>query len=81
MNTVSLQDLQRDPLALLSRVEAGERLLVVRGGRPVAEFRPVAAAGSPPSPRPFGLAAGAFRVPDDFDAPLPNDVLREFEGP
>ena len=81
MNTVSLQDLQRDPLALLNRVEAGERLLVVRGGRPVAEFRPVTAASPPPAPRPFGLAAGAFRVPDDFDAPLPDDVLREFEGP
>ncbi len=30
--------------------------------------------------RPFGLACGAFRVPDDFDAPLPEYILREFEG-
>lgn len=30
--------------------------------------------------RPFGLAAGDFRVPDDFDAPLPEDVLLAFEG-
>ena len=33
-----------------------------------------------PSPRPFGLCAGAFTVPDDFDAPLPEEILREFEG-
>jgi prevent-host-death family protein len=31
-------------------------------------------------PRPAGLAAGQFVVPDDFDAPLPDDVLKEFEG-
>ena len=30
--------------------------------------------------RPFGLCAGEFTVPDDFDDPLPEHVLREFEG-
>ena len=79
MSTVSLQDLQQDPAALLDRVEAGEHLVVVRGGRPVAELRPYPAAR--PGPRPFGLCAGEFVVPDDFDAPLPDDVLRGFEGP
>jgi prevent-host-death family protein len=78
MSTVSLQELQRDPAALLDRVEAGESLVVVRGGRPVAELRPVVAAR--PGPRPFGLCAGAFSVPDDFDSPLPDDILRGFEG-
>jgi hypothetical protein len=29
--------------------------------------------------RPFGLAEGQFIVPDDFDAPLPEDVLSSFE--
>ena len=32
------------------------------------------------SRRPHGLAAGQFVVPDDFDAPLPEEILREFEG-
>jgi antitoxin (DNA-binding transcriptional repressor) of toxin-antitoxin stability system len=77
MSTVSLQDVQRDPAAPLARVEAGETLLVVRGDRPVAEIRPVPA--PPPGPRPLGLAAGQFVVPDDFDAPLPEEILREFE--
>ena len=78
MSTVSLQELQRDPEALLDRVEAGEHLVVVRGGRPVAELRPVPATWS--GLRPFGLCAGAFTVPDDFDAPLPEEILRGFEG-
>jgi hypothetical protein len=31
-------------------------------------------------PRPIGLARGQFTVPDDFNAPLPEDVLQTFEG-
>ncbi len=30
--------------------------------------------------RPIGLAKGLFTVPDDFNAPLPEDVLQTFEG-
>ncbi len=78
MSTVSVQDLQRDPLSLVRRVEAGESITVTRDHIPVAELRPVAA--QPPARRPFGLAAGEFTVPTDFDAPLPADILREFEG-
>jgi prevent-host-death family protein len=78
MSTVSLQDLQRDPAGVLDRVEAGECLVIAREGRPVAELRPLPPAAR--GPRPFGLAAGEFVVPADFDAPLPDDVLRGFEG-
>lgn len=31
-------------------------------------------------PRRFGSMSGQFVVPDDFDAPLPEDVLAAFEG-
>jgi hypothetical protein len=34
----------------------------------------------PLDPRPIGLAKGQFSVPDDFNAPLPEDVLQTFEG-
>ncbi|HEY3902018.1 MAG TPA: hypothetical protein VGM54_25620 [Chthoniobacter sp.] len=30
--------------------------------------------------RPIGLAKGEFTVPDDFNEPLPDEVLRAFEG-
>jgi hypothetical protein len=50
---------------------------------PRAQFKvivsmPVEKAGD--SSRPFGLCRGEFRVPDDFDAPLPGYIIREFEG-
>ncbi|WP_165228342.1 type II toxin-antitoxin system Phd/YefM family antitoxin [Aquisphaera insulae] len=78
MEIISLQDLLRDPTGLLARVEAGEHLVVSREGRPVAELRPLAV--PPHGPRPFGLAAGSFTVPPDLDAPLPEDLIRDFEG-
>jgi antitoxin (DNA-binding transcriptional repressor) of toxin-antitoxin stability system len=79
MSTISVQDIQRDLLAFLRRVEAGESFLVVKGEHPLAEVRPVPAPAT--QPRPFGLCAGRFTVPDDFDRPLPDDILKEFEGP
>ena len=30
--------------------------------------------------RPFGLSANSFVVPEDFDAPLPEDILADFEN-
>lgn len=42
-----------------------------------AQLRPIS---SSKQLRPFGLCAGEFTVPDDFDAPLPEDILSAFEG-
>ncbi len=42
-----------------------------------AELRPIS---SSKQLRPFGLCAGEFTVPDDFDAPLPEEILSAFEG-
>jgi antitoxin (DNA-binding transcriptional repressor) of toxin-antitoxin stability system len=78
MNTITVQDIQDDFPALLRRVEAGESFLVISGELPLAEVRPVATPAS--EPRPYGLCAGEFQVPADFDAPLPEGILRGFEG-
>lgn len=79
MSTISVQDIERDPKGFLGRVEAGEAFVVVRGERLLAEVRPLVTAIA--QPRPFGLCAGQFYVPDDFDQPLSEDILKEFEGP
>ena len=78
MSTISVQEIQRDPLAFLHRVEAGEALLVLDGERAVAEVKPVPQQRR--ELRPSALAAGEFKVPRDFDEPLPEDVLDDFEG-
>jgi antitoxin (DNA-binding transcriptional repressor) of toxin-antitoxin stability system len=77
MLNVTVDEIQRDPLKYLCQVEAGETLVIVRSDKPIAELRPIA---SSKQLRPFGLCAGEFTVPDDFDAPLPEDLLNAFEG-
>lgn len=61
---------------LLRRVAAGEEVTITRDGEPVARLVPA----QRPAPRVLGQDAGTFTIPDDFDAELPEDVLREFEG-
>ena len=78
MTQVSVEEIQRDVSAFLQRVEAGETLLIVRNGQPIAEIKPVVAPHQ--ALRPFGLCAGEFTVPEDFDAPLPEDIINTFEG-
>jgi prevent-host-death family protein len=74
---VSLDEIKQDLSTYLQRAQAGEIFVVTTAGKPLAEIRPVATPG--PYFRPFGLAAGQFTVPDDFDAPLPEQIFREFE--
>lgn len=77
MLNVTVDEIQRDPLKYLRQVEAGETLVIVRADQAIAELRPIA---SSKQLRPFGLCAGEFTVPDDFDAPLPEDLLNAFES-
>jgi antitoxin (DNA-binding transcriptional repressor) of toxin-antitoxin stability system len=77
MLTITVDEIKRDMLKYLQQVEAGETLVIFRSGKPIAEIKPV---NMDKQPRPFGLCAGEFTVPDDFDAPLPEDILSAFEG-
>ncbi|BDI29062.1 hypothetical protein CCAX7_11130 [Capsulimonas corticalis] len=73
MTTVSIEEIQLDPATYLHRAQAGESFVVLEAGRQIAEITPVVSPTQ--SRRPFGLCAGEFVVPADFDAPLPDDVL------
>jgi antitoxin (DNA-binding transcriptional repressor) of toxin-antitoxin stability system len=56
-------------------VEAGEEVVIARGGKPIARLVPYHVARA----REFGVDRGRFRVPAEFDAPLPEDELELFE--
>ena len=60
---------------LIEDVAAGEEVVITRRGKAVASLSP------PPGPAPlrFGIDRGRFVVPEDFDAPLPDELLDEFE--
>ncbi|MGH9959217.1 MAG: type II toxin-antitoxin system Phd/YefM family antitoxin [Pyrinomonadaceae bacterium] len=78
MIEVSVEEIQRDLSAFLQRVQAGETVVIVRAGHPVAEVKPIVTPNT--RFRPYALCAGEFTVPDEFDAPLPEDILKAFEG-
>lgn len=74
---VTVDEIKKDPAGYLHRVIEGETLVVFENDRAVAEIRPIEEVHAP---RPFGLAAGRLNVPDDFDAPLPHEVIEPFEA-
>lgn len=61
----------------LDAVSRGERVMICKRNRPVAELRPVAAA---PAKRTLGAAAGAVTMTPAFFDPLPDDLLEAFGG-
>lgn len=83
MIQISVDEMKRDLPAFLRRVETGETLVLIKSGKPVAEIRPIVSTSinSLAMPlRPFGLCAGEFTLPDDFNTQLPENILAEFEG-
>ena len=60
---------------LLESVAQGEEVTIAKAGRPVARLVPV----NLPGTRPLGCDAGRGYIADDFDAPLPDDIVADFE--
>ena len=63
---------------LLQRVAAGEEVVIARAGVPVARL--VAVEPKKRKLRPLGMDEGRIWIADDFNAPLPDDLLKEFYG-
>ncbi len=60
---------------LLEQALAGEEVIIMRSGLPLVKLILVPTA---PRPRKAGSGKGDFVVPDDFDAPLPDEILDAF---
>lgn len=73
----TMEEVEKGPAEYFHRVLDGETIVVYQGKRAVAEIRPLA---ETERLRPVGLAEGEFVVPDDFDEPLPKDLLDAFDG-
>ncbi len=61
---------------LLKDVASGTDVIIVKAGKPMALISRIEA--SKPKIR-FGILKGKAKVSEDFDAPLPDDLLSEFE--
>jgi antitoxin (DNA-binding transcriptional repressor) of toxin-antitoxin stability system len=59
----------------LELVTAGEEIVITRRGAEVARLVPAGKGAG----RQLGIDRGRYTVPDDFDAPLPDEELAAFE--
>jgi prevent-host-death family protein len=77
MKAVNTHEAKTQFSRLLRRVAAGEEITIANRGVPVARLVPVPAEKAK---RFLGMFRGQFSVPEDFDAPLSDDLLDLFEG-
>lgn len=75
--TVTIHKAKTTLSQLVARAEAGEEIVIARGGTPVAKLVPI----EPRKPkRVFGSMKGKIALDDSFFEPLPDDELRLWEG-
>lgn len=78
METVNIHQAKTNLSRLLSRVELGEEIIIANRGIPIAKLVPFQISSNRRAS--LGIDRGRFTVPDDFDAPLPEEILAAFEG-
>lgn len=78
MINVNVHEVKAKLSEYLTRVEAGEVVMICRRNVPVAELRAVSVPLDRDRPR--GLAKGSFQVPASFFEPLPEEVVNAFQG-
>jgi prevent-host-death family protein len=77
MKKVNVREAKTQLSKLLQRVAAGEEIAIANRGVPVARLVPAAVLETH---RKLGTERGHLKIAEDFDAPLPMDVLAAFLG-
>jgi len=78
MITINVHEAKTHLSHYLDEVEKGERIVVCKRNRPVAEIRPLVSRVT--EKRPIGLARGTFSVPASFFDELPEETIALFSG-
>lgn len=78
MESINIHQAKTNLSRLLSRVELGEEIVISNRGVPVAKLVPFRTSSNRRAS--LGKDRGKFVVPDDFNAPLPEDLQAAFEG-
>jgi prevent-host-death family protein len=75
MQAVNIHEAKTHLSRLVEQAANGEEIIIAKAGRPMARLVPLAE-GKPV--RRLGLMKGQITIPDDFDEPLPPEILRDF---
>ncbi len=73
--TVNIHDAKTHFSRLLSKVAEGEEVIIAKAGRPIARLVAIEQKTKRRFP---GSAKGKIALSDDFDAPLPDEMLKIF---
>ncbi len=77
METVNIYEAKTRLSQLVDKAASGEDVVVSRNGKPLVRITRLA---TPKRSIKFGVLKGKVKVAPDFDAPLPGEILRAFEG-
>jgi prevent-host-death family protein len=75
MKTVNLHAAKTHLSRLVDQAVGGEEVIIAKAGKPMVRLVPV---GTSSRRTGFGELKGRIWIADDFDGPLPDDVLRAF---
>ena len=74
--TVNIHEAKTNLSKLLARVSAGEEIIIANAGNPVARLVPISPNVDQRIP---GRLAGLASINPDFNEPLSQDIIAEFE--
>lgn len=77
MPTVDIHDAKTQLSRLVDEAASGAEIIIAKAGKPVAKLVPLSGARKR---RKLGILAGKFHVPDDFNDPLPRELIAACEG-
>lgn len=77
MRTVNIHEAKTQFSKLIEVVMQGQEVIIAKAGKPVAKLGPIES--SKPK-RGFGLLKGKLKIASDFDAALPDQIIKDFEG-
>jgi len=77
MRTINIHAAKTQLSRLVEAAAGGEEIIIAKSCKPTARLGPLTGLRQK---RRLGILAGKLRVPEDFDAPLPDEVIEAFEG-
>lgn len=77
MEEVSIHQAKTNLSTLVEKVLAGQEIVITKAGKPVARLVPY---NHGATHRKLGSMKGQIRIAADFDAPIPDRIIEEFEG-
>ncbi|HLF66685.1 MAG TPA: type II toxin-antitoxin system prevent-host-death family antitoxin [Gammaproteobacteria bacterium] len=77
MISVNIHEAKTHFSKLINQALQGEEVVIAKGGKPLVTLTPYV---ERVSPRKGGQLKGLIQVSADFDAPLPDEILKQFYG-